>query len=521
MSVETITCPNCREDIPLTAAFEEKLRLHIDAGHKAELEEQKKKVAAEVRRQVAQETEEQLGSLQAELEEKGQKLAEARARMAEVEKARRELTDAQDAFELEKTRILNEQRSKIRESAKAEAQASLRLEVEELQRQITARDEKLQSLQEAEIAVRRQQQELEAARSAFELEKARQLDEEREKIRAEARQLAGAELEVHVKDLEERLTSKDEEIKKLRSTELDLRRRQRELDEAKDAFELEKVRQLDAERERIREETRKQKDEQYRLKEAEHDKQIADLKSKLDDALRKAEAGPQQRQGEVLELAVEADLQRAFPMDEIVEVGKGVRGADVIHMVKDPLGHLCGSIIYESKRTKNWNDTWLGKLKDDQLAESADLAVLVTEVLPKGIEGFGLVENVWVTTPTYCIALAASLRHGLIETEKARQAGEGQNEKMRILMNYLSGPQFRQRIQAIVDAFNKMQDDLAKEKRSMNRLWAEREKNIDRVIVNTTGMYGDLAGIVGGALPQIESMELPYLEEESSAAEPA
>jgi hypothetical protein len=215
-----------------------------------------------------------------------------------------------------------------------------------------------------------------------------------------------------------------------------------------------------------------------------------------------------QSQGEVLELDLEAMLRARFQTDIIEPVAKGVRGADIIQRVYTRTGQLCGSIAWESKRTKAWNDEWVVKLKDDQREMKADLAVIVTEVLPKGITAFGQVDGVWVTAVPLAGCVADTLRENLTQVSLARLSAVGKNEKMEAIYGYLSGPEFRQRVEGIVEAFRAMREDLESEKRAMMRIWAKREKQIERVTTNTTGMYGDMQGIIGSTLPEIKLLEL-------------
>jgi hypothetical protein len=188
------------------------------------------------------------------------------------------------------------------------------------------------------------------------------------------------------------------------------------------------------------------------------------------------------------------------------------RSRDVLHLVVGPLGQLCGTILWESKRTKNWSDSWLAKLRDDQRAARAEIAIIVSQALPKEIEIFDLKEGIWVAHPRVAIPVAISVRQSLIELAMARQALDGQQTKMEIVYQYLTGPRFRQRVQAIVEAFSSMEDDLAREKKAITKQWAKREEQIDRVMRATVGMYGDLQGIAGKTLQEIEGLEVVALE---------
>jgi len=190
-------------------------------------------------------------------------------------------------------------------------------------------------------------------------------------------------------------------------------------------------------------------------------------------------------------------------------------GGDILHRVSGSFGQTCGTILWESKRTKNWSDSWLGKLREDQRAAKAEIAVIVSQVLPKGVETFELIDGVWVTHPRAALPVAMTLRNTLIEVACARQAGEGQQTKMEMVYQYLTGPRFRQRVQAIVEAFSSMQEDLDKEKKAIMKQWAKREEQIHRVMLATVGMYGDLQGIAGKTLQEVEGLRFPALEDET------
>jgi hypothetical protein len=193
-------------------------------------------------------------------------------------------------------------------------------------------------------------------------------------------------------------------------------------------------------------------------------------------------------------------------------VAKGEFGGDVLQRVAGPAGQICGAILWESKRTKNWSDGWLPKLRNDQRTAKAEIAVLVSDAMPKDIDSFGQIDGVWITRPSFAIPLVIALRQSLIEVANTRQAQEGQETKMELVYQYLTGPKFRHRVEAIVEKFSDMQADLDRERKSMTRLWAKREAQIQGVIETTVGMYGDLQGIAGRALQEIEGLEVPLIE---------
>ncbi len=209
---------------------------------------------------------------------------------------------------------------------------------------------------------------------------------------------------------------------------------------------------------------------------------------------------------------MECLLRLKFPRDCIEPVAKGEFGGDVLHRVIGPQGQHCGTILWEAKRTKAWSDGWLSKLRDDQRAAKADVALIVSHVLPKGVNTFDFIDGVWVTEARCAIPVAITLRQSLIELSTARQASDGQQTKMEMVYQYLTGPRFRHRVEAIVEKFSDMQADLERERRTMTRSWAKREEQIRGVVESTAGMYGDLQGIAGRTLQEIEGLQMPMLE---------
>ncbi len=240
------------------------------------------------------------------------------------------------------------------------------------------------------------------------------------------------------------------------------------------------------------------------------------MQRQIEELRRKVEQGSQQLQGEVQELELERLLCEQFPFDQIAPVPKGEFGGDVIQHVMSG-GVRCGAILWETKRTKNWSDGWLVKLREDQRAAKADAAVIVSRALPKGLNDFGLVDRLWVSEWRCAMAVAVALRESLIGIANARIAGEGQQTKMEMVYQYLTGPRFRHRVEAIAENFLEMQSDLDKERRTMTRLWAKREEQIRGVAESTAGIYGDLQGIAGRTLQEIECLQIPLIEHSRGA----
>ena len=339
------------------------------------------------------------------------------------------------------------------------------------------------------------------------------IEKTKKSIEEKAKKEVQESLNIKISDLNEQLEEKTKNLKEAQKQEIELRKRQRELVEKEEKLELELSRKIDAERQKIIQKTSKEFEETHRLKDAEKDKQLDDMKRQIDELKRKAEQGSQQMQGEVLELELEESLKEEFPFDVIEPVAKGVKGGDIIQTVKTQSGRICGKILWETKRTKNWSDSWIQKLKDDQRDAKADLAILASESLPKGLQHFRLISGVWVTDILSAVSLALALRVVLIQVARERVTQVGKKEKMELAYNYLTGQEFRNRVEAIVESFTAMKMDLEAERRAMLKIWAKREKQMERVISNAAGMHGDLQEIAGSSLPAIKMLELPNDDE--------
>jgi hypothetical protein len=385
----------------------------------------------------------------------------------------------------------------------------------QIEEKIRKEIEKQQQLKEAEISKQKEelqikeQQLAEALRSAeVQVNKkvADKIAAERVILWKKALTEAEKSKSAEIKMLEEQLKDKDQKLSEANTEALSLRIDRQKLESEKRDFELEKQRQMDKERRQIAEEAGKKAAEEQQYIIAQLKKQLADATKAKDDLARKLEQGSQQTQGEVLELKLEEILKAEFPCDEIVPVPKGVSGADIIQKVLDRSGRLCGQIAWESKKTKTWSEGWIQKLKEDQRVIKADLAVIVSAVLPEDVKGFVFRDGVWICDIKLATALATALRINLESITRERAMSVGKNEKMEVLYTYLTGVEFRQRVEAIVEAFTNMDEGLKKERIAYEKIWSEREKQIKKVITNTVGMYGDLSGLV--ALPQIKILEL-------------
>ena len=355
---------------------------------------------------------------------------------------------------------------------------------------------------------------IEKAKQNLDHEIEQKLRSERARIVSEEAQKAklaiGSDLEQKAKeinDLQQILQEQDKKLGEAQQVQAELLRKQRELDDAKRELDLTIEKRVQANLVAERDKAKKEAEEELKLKVMEKDQTITAMQKQIEELKRRAEQGSQQLQGEVQELQLESLLRAKFPRDTIHPVAKGDFGGDVLQRVIGPLNQICGTILWESKRTKNWSDGWLPKLRDDQRAAKADVAVILSQALPKDVDTFGFLDGVWVADPKVAVPVALSLRQSLIEISAARQASQGQQTKMEMVYGYLTGPRFRQRVQALVEAFSSMKEDLDREKKTITRQWAKREEQIDRVMQATVGMYGDLQGIAGKTLQEIEGLE--------------
>jgi len=320
-----------------------------------------------------------------------------------------------------------------------------------------------------------------------------------------------AELETKVQELselQEVLKVRDEKLAEAQKAQAELIKKQRELDDAKRELELTVETRVQEGLSEVRSQAKREAEDGLKLKVMEKDQTIASMQQKIEELKQKAEQGSQQLQGEVQELEVENLLRVKFPYDTIEPVAKGEFGGDALQRVVSPGGVMSGTILWESKRTKNWNHNWLVKLRDDQRAAKADISVLVSQALPEGIETFDVIDGVWITHPRSLLPVATILRHTLLQVSNARLISEGQQTKGELVYQYLTGPLFRQRVEALVEAFSSMQDDLDKERKVIMKQWAKRQQQIERVMGATVGMHGDLQGIAGKSIQEIEGLSL-------------
>lgn len=308
------------------------------------------------------------------------------------------------------------------------------------------------------------------------------------------------------------LQEREAKLAEAQKAQADLVRQKREFEEKSRELDLTIEKRVTASASTIREEARAAAEADLGAKVSERELLIDRMKKQMSEMQKKIEQGSQQAQGEVLELELENTLRSRFVFDSIEPVAKGVFGGDVIQRVSEHMIPV-GTILWEMKRTKNWTEGWLAKLRGDQRAAKAEIAIIVSYVLPEGISTFGMREGIWISAPAYAVELCAVLRHALAEVAAARQASEGQESKMQMLYSYLTGSGFKHRVQAIVENFGNMLEDLEKERKVQERVWAKREGQIRIAMKAAAGMYGDLQGIAGSSLKEVEGLNMPELPE--------
>lgn len=397
-------------------------------------------------------------------------------------------------------------------------------------------------LQESLLQVESERKKIAEQEAAFE-EKRKQtnelfqqrLQQERQKMEAQAladkqkmeadlqqqlRKSISQDFENQLRILKESDREKDEKLRTAQLKELEFLRKEKELQTRESELELQLQKKLMQEKTALLDQLRKDEEQRFALREEEHlfkmkdlQMQLEDQKKLIEEMKRKAEQGSMQRQGEVQELLLEELLKDHFPFDIIGEVGKGVEGADCIQTVRNHLGQDCGKIIFESKRTKTFNLGWIEKLKADMRSKGADVAILVSQVYPKEFKCFGELDGIWICSFSEVVALTTAMRHTIIRIAETKRGEENKGEKMQLLYDYLTGNEFRQQMETIVEGFLSMKTSIDKERIQMEKLWKEREKQLQKVLLSTSGLYGSIKGIAGASVGNI-----PLLEDGEEAA---
>jgi hypothetical protein len=492
-----ISCPVCKAEFPLTETLAQPL---IDAERQKAQRDVQERASA-------------LQALEAELVRDRQEMTELQ----------RGLDEQASAIEATVQQKLQSERKTLAEVAEKKAAAFYAGKLSNAEQELAAAQAKITKAEAGELLARKEREELESAKRNLELTITRRLDEERDKLRKQATLEEQERWKAELVTRDRQLAEKDAQLCVAEQAELTIRKERQLLEEDKRKLELDVERRVDSERSKIREATQREEEESHRLKIAEKDKLIDDMRKQVEELRRKSDQGSQQVQGEVLEDEVQDFLTDAFTSDHFEAVPNGRPGGDLVQAVVTNGGLLCGSILWESKNTKNWCQDWLAKNRQDQLNLHAHIGVIVTAALPKGVNTFAFVDGVWVTSRSCALPLAFALRQTLLETARAQAAAKGSESKKELLYSYLTSKDFRQRIAAIVEAYMGMRKDLEAEKLALSRLWAKREKQLNGLMVQTAGVYGDVQGIVGKSMPEVEGLNVPLIEGASapeSAKEP-
>ncbi len=337
--------------------------------------------------------------------------------------------------------------------------------------------------------------------------KEEEFEKQKTAVEAAAKAKATEEASVKLKMLEEETKVKTQQLRDVEKKQLELLRDKSALEEKQKNFELELEKRFLEKRKEIEDSTIKREQELFDLKTKEFKLQMEQQQKLIEELKRKSEQGSMQLQGESQEVLLEEILQENFPFDLIEEVGKGVEGADCIQTVRNSSGTASGKIIYESKRTKGWSNNWIEKLKADKRTSGADIAILVTQTFPKDMEKFGERDGIWVCGFYEVASLAHALRGGILKVSEAYRSQEGKADKMQMLYDYLTGNEFRGQMEAIVEGFMSLKQGIMKERIQMEKIWKEREKQLDKVLLSTSGMYGSVKGIAGASVGDIPLLE--------------
>ena len=349
--------------------------------------------------------------------------------------------------------------------------------------------------------------ELRAEMMDWQKKKEKELEAQKNQLVNDAVKKATEETVSQLQSLKEEAAIKTQQVQQLQTKELDLLREKTSLEEKQKNFEIELEKRFLEKRKEIEDGVIKREQELFDLKTKEYKLQMEQQQKLIEELKRKSEQGSMQLQGESQEILLEEILKEYFPFDAIEEVGKGVEGADCIQVVRNSAGIVCGKIIYESKRTKGWSNNWIEKLKSDKRHSGADVAILVSQVFPKDMEKFGEKDGIWICNFGEVSSVAHLLRSSIIRIHEALKAQEGKGDKMEMLYNYLTGNEFKGQVEAIVEGFMAMKQGIMKERIQMEKIWKEREKQLEKVLISTSGMYGSVKGIAGASVADIPLLE--------------
>ncbi|GAB1366515.1 DUF2130 domain-containing protein [Candidatus Cloacimonadaceae bacterium] len=471
-TASTIKCPQCGTEIDVNDLLSHQIQDRIE-----------------------KENEQRLNALKAEFEQKQKALDDEKARLLKEQSE----IDASVAQQVQQQ--INSERAKLNKAIKEQLENEHSESMKLMKAELDAKTEQVKELNKSKTEIEQLKREKDELRDAIVLEQEQEYNKKLEAEKAALQASLIKQLEGNYSDqlkaLKDELDAKSEQVKELNKSKAENERLKREKDELKDSITLEKERELSEKLEQEKEKIKKQLEESSEMRFREMEKKLDDQKKLAEEMKRKAEQGSMQLQGEVQELAIEDILNSLFHFDEIKDVPKGVKGADVIHTVRNKLGSDCGVILYESKRTKAFNHEWITKLKGDAVLVKADMCILVSEVLPDGVDRVGLLDGVWVCTYQDFKSLVLVIRENVIKISEAYASQTNTGEKMQMLYNYLTSNEFLLQIGAIVDGFSDLQKSYIQEKNAMERIWKQREKQLAKVLLNTNSFIGSIKGIAG------------------------
>ncbi|MES2618424.1 MAG: DUF2130 domain-containing protein [Bacteroidota bacterium] len=359
----------------------------------------------------------------------------------------------------------------------------------------------------ADENILQQKEQMQIERKKLIEEQTAELDKRKKEVEEQLRTKLTKENEAQIEFYKKQQEENEEKIRNLKKLEIEKLEMQQRMKNLESEHESTTKKLLLEKEIELKDKLNKEADQKSELKLREFQKQIEDQNKLIEEMKRKAEQGSMQMQGEVQELALEELLNQLFPFDDISEVGKGVKGADLIQTVKNNLGQPCGTIVWESKRTKDFQPLWIEKFKADFRQSGGDIGVIVTQAMPKDMDNFGMKEGIYICRFQEARSLAMVLRQTLIKIGEVNASQENKGEKMTMLYNYLTGNEFRHQIEAISEGFMSLKNEITRERVTMERIWKEREKHIEKVLMNTVGMYGSIKGIAGSAISDIKALE--------------
>jgi len=417
-----------------------------------------------------------------------------------------------------KEQVANE-RVKIRQEIEEDVRTEVSNKIELLEDELIANKQRIQELEALEYKLIKKQAELEDEKQKIDLVIMRKVNEGKEEIFNKAKNDALNELSVSTAHLEEQLKKRDEKINRLNKLHLELLEEKKELIERQNNIDLEVAKKVEDESEEIRRKERERVQNEQKFVDIQKDKKIANLLKEIENLQAKARQESQKLQGDAFEEDIKTIIERNFPSDNTDNVPNGTNGADLVQCILNDNAEECGKIVIESKNTKQWQNDWIDKAKRDTRRVQGHVSVIVSKTLPKDIKTYKLVDGVWVTSCESFLSLVFVIRLYLIKLHETERSLQGKNKKSELLYTYLCGNEFRQRVEAMTDTISLMNKNLNSEKKAMNKLWSQRQKQIDYIAENVTGLHGDVTGIIGVGVQEIESLELVSAIQSSSHIE--